>query len=190
MPPKPKFTREEITETALELVSAKGIEALTAQELGHALGSSARPIFTVFKGMGEVKESVQMAAMERFETLAAEECSTMPLFKQIGMKMVLFGIREPKLYQLLFMQENAERIGFDGMLQTLGTSVALCVQTIEKDYGLTEVKAKSLFERMWIFTFGIGTLCAAKTCSFTEEEVSELLTAEFRALMQLERTEQ
>ncbi len=190
MPPKPKFTREEITVTALELVSTQGIDALTAQNLGHALGSSARPIFTVFKGMGEVKECVQKAAMERFETLAVEKCCDMPFFKQIGMKMVLFGIYEPKLYQLLFMEENTEKVGFEGMLQTLGTSVALCVQTIQKDYGLIEAEAKALFERMWIFTFGIGTLCATKTCSFTEEEVSELLSDEFRALMQLERTKQ
>ena len=33
MPPKPKFTREEIVQTALDIVSRKGAEALTAKEL-------------------------------------------------------------------------------------------------------------------------------------------------------------
>ena len=33
MPPKPKFTKEEIVQTALEVVSQKGAAALTAQEL-------------------------------------------------------------------------------------------------------------------------------------------------------------
>ena len=37
----------------------------------------------------------------------------MPLFKQIGMQMVLFGAKEPKLYQLLFMQENRCAVSFD-----------------------------------------------------------------------------
>ena len=41
MPPKPRFTREEIVDAALDIVSRKGIEALTARELGEALGSSA-----------------------------------------------------------------------------------------------------------------------------------------------------
>ena len=36
MPPKPKFTREEIVQTALDIVSRKGVEALTAKELGDA----------------------------------------------------------------------------------------------------------------------------------------------------------
>lgn len=40
MPPKPGFTREEIVDAALDIVSRKGIEALTARELGEALGSS------------------------------------------------------------------------------------------------------------------------------------------------------
>ena len=30
MPPKPKFTREEVVDTAIELIKDKGIEALTA----------------------------------------------------------------------------------------------------------------------------------------------------------------
>ena len=51
MPPKPKFTREQVVDAALELVSKKGIEALTARELGAQLGSSACPIFTAFKNM-------------------------------------------------------------------------------------------------------------------------------------------
>ena len=63
MPPKPKFTKEEIVQTALAVVSEKGVEALTAKELGNALGSSARPIFTVFSSMKEVQDAVREAAM-------------------------------------------------------------------------------------------------------------------------------
>ena len=62
MPPKPKFSRDEIVQAALALVSEKGAEALTARELGMRLGSSARPIFTVFKGMEELQGEVRDAA--------------------------------------------------------------------------------------------------------------------------------
>ena len=68
-----------------------------------ALGSSARPIFTVFDSMKQAQDAVREAAMRRF---AEQKLPDMPLFKQVGMQMVLFGAREPKLYQLLFMQEN------------------------------------------------------------------------------------
>lgn len=59
MPPKPMFTREEIVQAALDIVSERGIEALTARELGVKLGSSARPLFTVFKNMEELHEAVR-----------------------------------------------------------------------------------------------------------------------------------
>lgn len=36
MPPKPKFSREEMIAAALELVSERGVEALTTRGLGGA----------------------------------------------------------------------------------------------------------------------------------------------------------
>ena len=70
MPPKPKFTREEIIEAALQLVSERGMAALTARDLGERLGSSARPIFTLFKNMEEVQQEVRKAAINRFNDFA------------------------------------------------------------------------------------------------------------------------
>ena len=70
MPPKPKHTREQIIAAALELVSEKGMETLTARELGARLGTSARPIFTAFKNMEEVQQEVIAAAAKRFQSYA------------------------------------------------------------------------------------------------------------------------
>ena len=96
-----------MVQAALELVARRGTEALTARELGAALGSSARPIFTVFRSMDELQQAVREAAMRRFEQFVRQPVPDMPVFKQVGMQMVRFAMEEPKLYQLLFMQENA-----------------------------------------------------------------------------------
>ena len=37
MPPKPKFSKEEIIDAALDIVSRDGVAALTARELGEML---------------------------------------------------------------------------------------------------------------------------------------------------------
>ena len=39
MPPKPKFSKEEIIEKSIVLIEEKGTDALTARELGKYLGS-------------------------------------------------------------------------------------------------------------------------------------------------------
>lgn len=190
MPPKPKFTKEEIVAAALELVSQKGVEALTARELGEALGSSARPIFTVFRNMEELQEAVRAAAMRRFESYAERTLPDMPLFKQVGMQMVLFGAQEPKLYQLLFMRENRSAVSFDDVFGELGETATICVETIRRDYDLSEADARRLFENVWIYTFGVGALCATRVCHFSVEKLGEMLSTEFQAMMLLVKTGQ
>ena len=95
MPPKAKFTKEQITKAALGVVSEKGVQALTAKELGAALGTSTTPIFTVFNSMQEVQDAVMLAAMERFEEYAHKAAHLGPVFKQVGMQMILFAKEEP-----------------------------------------------------------------------------------------------
>ena len=183
MPPKPKFTKEEIVAAALELVSEKGIEALTARELGARLGSSARPIFTVFHSMEEVQEGVRAAALKRFEGYAEKAMHHTPVFKQVGMQMILFAMEEPKLYQLVYMSENAGATDFEGIAQRLGDVAQLCVDVIQRDYGLSETEARSLFEHVWIYTFGIGALCATGMCRFSQDEIIQMLGQDFMAML-------
>ena len=185
MPPKPKFTREEIVQTALEVVSQKGVEALTAKELGDALGTSVRPIFTVFSSMKQVQNAVREAAMRRFESFAGQKLPDMPLFKQVGMQMVLFGARDPKLYQLLFMQENRTAVSFDDVFGELGPTAQTCIRLIQEEYAMREADARLLFENVWIYTFGVGALCATRMCQFSEEKLGQMLSTEFQAMMLL-----
>lgn len=190
MPPKPKFTREEIVTAALALVSERGVDALTARELGARLGSSARPIFTVFRGMDELQEEVRRAALRRFESFPMEPEQDMPYFKQVGMRMLLFGLREPKLYQLLFMREaRPEDAGFDSLLGRLGPMAARCIDALEREYNLEREEAHRLFRNVWLYTFGLGALCATGAGHFTHEELSRLLSDQLRASMLLLRTE-
>ena len=112
MPPKPKFSKEEIVNNALLLVSEKGVQKLTARDLAERLGSSPRPIFTIFKNMDEVLKEVYDLAMILFSEYANQRVEGIPIFKQIGISMINFAIKEPKLYQLLFMTEHKEDKNF------------------------------------------------------------------------------
>lgn len=185
MPPKPKFTKEEITLAALNIASENGIEKLTAQELAKELNSSARPIFTVFASMKEVQNEVIKATMTKFERYVQNPIPDTPLFKQIGMQMVSFAINEPKLYRLLFMRENNPSETFDTLFEKLGNVAKNSIETIKHEHNLSDKDAKKLFENVWIFTFGIGALCATGMCKFSYEELSSILSEEFSAMMML-----
>ena len=185
MPPKAKFTKEQITKAALGVVSEKGAQALTAKELGAALGTSTTPIFTVFNSMQEVQDAVMLAAMERFEEYAHKAAHLGPVFKQIGMQMILFAKEEPKLYQLIFMSSISEAQTFDDIYAHLGSLADECLNVLQKDYDLSKADAKTLFEHVWIHTFGIGALCATGMCDFSHEQIAQMLTQDFIAMMML-----
>ena len=185
MPPKAKFTKEQITKAALCVVSEKGAQALTAKELGAALGTSTTPIFTVFNSMQEVQDAVMLAAMERFEEYAHKAAHLGPVFKQMGMQMILFAKEEPKLYQLIFMSSISEAQTFDDIYAHLGSLADECLNVLQKDYDLSKADAKTLFEHVWIHTFGIGALCATGMCDFSHEQIAQMLTQDFTAMMML-----
>ena len=185
MPPKAKFTKEQITKAALGVVSEKGAQALTAKELGAALGTSTTPIFTVFNSMQEVQDAVMLAAMERFEEYAHKAAHIKPVFKQVGMQMILFAKEEPKLYQLIFMSSISEAQTFDDIYAHLGSVADEFLDVLQKDYDLSKDNAKTMFEHVWIHTFGIGALCATGVCDFSHEQIAEMLTQDFTAMMML-----
>ena len=44
---------------------------------------------------------------------------------------------------------------------------------------------QTLFEHVWIHTFGISALCATGMCNFSHEQIAEMLTQDFTAMMML-----
>lgn len=182
MPPKPKFSREEIVSAALEIVTQRGPSALTARALGAQLGSSARPIFTVFENMEDVAQQVRLAATQQFQQYVRQQIPGLPHFKAIGMNMVHFAMEKPRLFQLLYMQGNpdAENLTLFFHLDDLA---AESVSTIQQEYGLDLPQAEKLFRQVWIHTYGVSALCAAGVCRFTQQEVSDMLTFAFQSML-------
>ena len=102
MPPKPKFTREEIVAAALQVVRTRGLEALTTREIAAELGTSTRPIFTYFESMEQVRTEVRKAA-EKIYLDTIEEGLSKPIpFLGVGQQYIRFARQEPQFYRMLF----------------------------------------------------------------------------------------
>lgn len=183
MPPKAKFTREEIIEAALEIVKSEGFSALTARALGANLGSSARPIFTVFQGMEEVQQAVIDSAKALYKEYVKRGLSDTPAFKGVGTQYILFSINEPKLFQLLFMKEHEDVPKLSAVLPIIDESYEEILSSVMDSYGLSRETSEKLYRHLWIYTHGIAALCATKMCRFTGEEISAMMTEVFIGLL-------
>lgn len=183
MPPKSKFSQEEITEAALGIVRTEGVQALTARALGDRLGSSTRPIFTVYRNMEEVLETVVKAAKALYKEYVERGLAETAAFKGVGTQYILFAVNESKLFQLLFMAEQKQQPHIEGVLSLIDESYGRILSSIEEEYHLSRASADRIYRHMWIYTHGIAVLCATKMCSFTGEEISEMMTEVFKSLI-------
>lgn len=175
MPPKAKFSREEIIDAAIDIVREDGFDALTSRALGTKLGSSARPIFTVFQNMEEVQQEVIITAKQKYREYISKGLSQDLAFKGVGMEYILFSINEPKLFQLLFMTEQSQIPDLTGVLPLIDDSYEQILRSIQSGYEIDKPSAEILYRHLWIYTHGIATLCATNMCRFTDEEVSSMI---------------
>lgn len=183
MPPKAKFTKEEIVEAALNIVKTNGFEALTSRELGTRLGSSARPVFTVFKNMEEVQQAVTEAAKTLYKEYVNKGLRSEHPFKGVGTQYILFSLKEPKLFQCLFMTEQPQIPDLSGVLPLIEESYEEILLSIQDEYGINKSLAEKLYRHLWIYTHGIATLCATKMCRFTDTEISSMITEVFTSIL-------
>lgn len=173
MPPKAKFSRDEIVKAALNIVRANGVQALTARALGETLGSSARPIFTVFRNMEEVHQEVLKAANLLYQSYLQEDMSNgkYPPYKASGMAYIRFAKEETALFKLLFMRDRShEKI--EKQEEELKPLLAL----IQKNTGLSKEDAYLFHLEMWIYVHGIATMIATSYLEWDMEFISKALT--------------
>lgn len=179
MPPKAKFTKEQITNAALEIVRENGIIGLTARTLAKKLGCSSCPIFTVFENMEEVQKSVTEAAKACYQRYVEKGLADTSAFKGVGTQYILFAIQEPKLFQLLFMSEQTSVPDIDGVLPLIEENYEKILTSITEGYRLDRKTAERLYRHLWIYSHGIAALCATKMCRFTGTEISEMISEVF-----------
>ena len=186
MPPKAKFTRETIIDTACIITQEQGIDAVTARELGKRLGSSARPIFTVFASMEEVKELVILRAKELYQQYVEEGLKNELPFKGIGLAYIRFASEQPKLFQLLFMSTFHDKPDLSSILPVLDDHYDRPVWSVQEPFHLEKEPAQRLYQHLWIYTHGIATMIVTGLCSYSMEQIEENMTEIVTGLLLLE----
>ncbi len=185
MPPKPKFTKEQIVRAAYEIARSDGIDAVMAREVGKKLGSTASPIFTVFSGMDELKQAVfELARGECIDYLSGA-FDFSPAFKEFGLRWIRFAMQEPRLYAMLFLR-GAEDGGF--LLDEIVAEVSDRVTgSIRAAFGLDAAQASRLFRQMLIYANGLAAFLISGVGRMDEAEISRAIGEVCLSLVTRER---
>ena len=160
------FSREKITKIAYKIVKKDGLDSVTARNIGEKLGSSARPIFTVFQNMNEVKLEIRKIALKEFKGILLEGENDITL-KDIAVKTVKYASSEPELFKTLFAGDDIEEKEVKKTVCNLIGIEELFTVAIKNEYLVTEIQAKEFFEQLWIHIFGMATLSAEGIFEFS-----------------------
>lgn len=182
MPPKFKFTREEIIQAALEMTREQGISAVTARALAARLGASSKPIFSLLENMDELHKEVLAAANTTFLRYLKEEMESgeYPPYKASGMAYIRFAKEETELFKLLFMRDRSGEKA-EETAQELNDILPL----IQKNLGLSYEQAYRFHVELWIFVHGIATMLATSYLQLDRDTVSQIVTDAYEGMRSL-----
>ena len=172
MPPKPKYTKEEIIAAAYELTREKGIDAVVAREVGKRLNTSSSPIFTIWSSMDELREEVRKLAKDKYRQYMDDIFDYSPSFKEFGMRCVSFAAEEPNLFRLLFLSRREEHGPYVRFKQEFEVIFIPLVEEIVNQFEISKADAEELLGQMIIFANGISAYVINDANSFSKETVS------------------
>lgn len=178
MPPKPKYTKEEIVETAFQIVRENGAEFLTARTIAEKLSTSPRPIFTAFEGMEDLKSAVISKCVDLYLKYCDDEkqLGKYTEYKALGMAYIKLAKCEKNVFKLLFMRDTSNEKYAEQSLFKMGT------KSLNSQLNLNLNNAAKMHTEIWIWVHGIASLLATSYIELDFDTISDMLTDVYQGL--------
>ncbi len=178
MPPKIKITKENIINTAVELVRKEGATAINARSVASFLGCSTQPVFSNFNTMDELHLAVTNKAMSICREYMEKEVQKgeYPVYKAYGMAYIGFAKEERELFKLLFMHDR--KGSYDDSTGLFDRMTGLAQENADVD----ESKAQLFHLEIWACVHGIASMCATGYLELDKEFASKIVTDVYQGL--------
>ena len=173
MPPSVRFSRDAVLNAAYQLVRREGPDALNARAVARELGGSTQPIFRLFTNMDELRQAVVELALQTWKDKLHIRLQTSSFpYLTIGMAFLVFSRDEPELFKLLFMRDRVS----DGSCTeyNLDWGIPLIEDTVKVDVDT----AAKLYQRNWLFCYGLAVSIATKYLPCLDEGTMRTLLVE------------
>ncbi len=171
MAPIQRYNRTDVTLAAYELVRREGPSAVNARSVAQQMGSSTQPIFRLFSGMEELKDDVICYAAEGFyrDLFNYVDASDKPHLA-MGMFFLRFAKKESQLFKLLFMRDRISDGCCCNYDEQEKAQYRALYSRLSRSLSITTKQAEELFQRAWLYTYGLAVSIATKYVPCMPEE--------------------
>lgn len=181
MPPKTKITKERILDAAMHIVRKDGIDAVTAKSLAKKLKCSTQPIYWVFDTIENLKNEIIAESSKVYNDYILRDTDE-NRFRAIGLNYLTFAIEEKNLFKLLFMSDRGKEKNIFSL--SIDDNEDEIVNIVIKQSNLTYDKAYEVYLDLWVFTHGIASLIVSGMSTFSNEQVSKMMTDIYLGLVE------
>jgi AcrR family transcriptional regulator len=153
MPPKRKFSKEAIIDTAFEIARHEGIESITIRKVAERMGGSIAPIYVNFATIDELKSAVFLKLQELFQAMMTTPFSDNP-FLNIGIASIKFAREYKVLFRDLILTHNTH-------LRQLQPSMSSILELMKQDEnlkGFSDQELTDIFFKMRVFQLGLSVM--------------------------------
>ncbi len=172
MPSSPKIKKEDILQTALEIVTQDGYAALNIKAVAKKLGCSTAPISWQFGGMDGLRQELIPFAEKYVEnTYYSFNENEFVAFEQRGKGTIDLALERPYLFRFLYMGERSQLLSNGFELQQDLSDGPNMYEKIADMLEITIEQAMDFAMTMMVYTQGMGTLIASGIVRDTKENM-------------------
>ena len=153
MPPKIKYTKNEVIEAAVSIVDENGLSSLTARRVADKLGASTGPVYHHFATM----DGLALEVIRRTQSSLLEYASrpyTERVFLNMGTGIAMFACEHRLLYRALMLEGDSYSDVVREFLDILESELTKDSRFVS----LSESERHVLLRKMWTFTHGLASL--------------------------------
>lgn len=178
------ITKDMILATAFDIAREKGLDGISNRELAKKLNCSIRPIYYQFQNVDKLYKEIYIEIEKYFYKFLMDNMNDeMPKYKQVGINYIKFAKEEKELFKILFMSKID--LGLNDFIAKDMEDFKELSKLIKISTNLNDEDIESFHIKMWIFSHGLATLVASSTINISDEQLKQLLSLEFQALMLL-----
>ncbi len=172
MPRKAMFTKEDFITAAFDITRERGIDAVTARELGSRLGCSSRPMFTFFGTVDELKSEVRVKALDLYRDTIRAGLSDSDALHGFWNSHIGFARSEPMLFRLIFSESKFQESRT--VPELIAEASELLLSRLMNGSGLSETDARKYFNCVWLLANSAASLIAINGCQLSDDESEAL----------------
>lgn len=154
---KPNYTKEEILNSAFEILNNKNLKEVTARNIAKNLGVSTIAIYSAFLSMNDLKNELSKKAKMKLFEYTKRDYTNFSLLN-IGIGICVFAQQEKDLFRTIFLREGLPREFMDEVMNGFRDLIYNGFHKSDNYSRFPTEIIEWIIKKGWYFSHGYATL--------------------------------